>query len=119
MLSHLGWKVIRGILRSLINLPSCINIPPLQLWQSPQSLQNTVHVAAVAQVLQTNVPAMTLTLTPAQIPKDAGSAGNQQCNLLKGPRLYEHTAHASKLQPSPATSYTRVAQATRAEAKTP
>ena len=83
MQSHLGWKVIGGVLRSLVNLPSCINIPPLQLRQGPQSLQNTVHVAAVAQVLQTNVPATTLALTSPIFWKDAGSAGDQQCNLLE------------------------------------
>lgn len=61
-LSHLSWKVIGGILRSLIDLPGCVNIPPLQLRQGPQSLQNAVHVAAIAQVLETNVPATALTL---------------------------------------------------------
>ena len=44
-----------------------INIPPLQLRQRPKSLQDTVHVAAVAQVLQTNVPATKsmVALTPS------------------------------------------------------
>ena len=60
MLSYLGGKVVGGILCSLIDLPCSINIPLLKLGQSPQSLQYAVHVAAIPQVLQTNVPAAAL-----------------------------------------------------------
>ena len=60
MLSYLGGKVIGGILRSLVDLPCSINIPLLKLGQSPQSLQYAVHVAAIPQVLQTNVSAAAL-----------------------------------------------------------
>lgn len=57
MLPYLGGEVIRGILCSLVDLPGSVNIPHLELGQCPQNLQNAVHVAAVTQVSQTNVPA--------------------------------------------------------------
>lgn len=38
---------------------------------------------------------------------NAGLAGTQQRNSFKGHRFYEHTAIASKLQPSLPLSYTR------------
>ena len=63
MLSYLGGKVIGGILRSLKDLPGGVNVPPLQLRQSPQSLQNAVHVTTISQVFQANVPAAAPTLS--------------------------------------------------------
>ena len=61
-LTYLSGKIIGGLLSSLVYLLGCIHIPSLQLRQAPQSLQDTVHIAAVAKVLQTNVPAPHLSL---------------------------------------------------------
>ena len=55
-LRHLCGKIIGWVLCCLVYLCGSIHIPSLQLRQCPQSLQDAVHIAAVAQVFQSNVP---------------------------------------------------------------
>ena len=94
-LTYLSGKIIGGLLSSLVYLLGCIHIPSLQLRQAPQSLQDTVHIAAVAKVLETNVPTPNLSLgqlmcTQVETSQNHAVQGKAGLATWDTPALAEH-----------------------------